>query len=147
MSTGTSAPFDPLMKVFRDNLTQVRERELRRTLLMKGTPPEIIGNSVDEADHAAREERRQEAVTEFRDVTAAIMRSSDQYGRIRVLENIDKQGTFVNVRHRAAVLRHSSYLRRVVHASTRRNGHAVDGGYFNRRIESEILDHLQKALQ
>lgn len=140
--------FDPYLEAFYAGVTEAKQQTLKRAEQILGIIQSSPGNPINSQDSTARDAARQEAVADVRYRVESVLGAADQrVDSSLVLRGIDKQATFVDTRHRAAVMRHASYSRRAVHAAARRRSHGVPSGYFDRFQDSAVFNLFVKARQ
>lgn len=157
----------PLLDSFEDAIIEAKLKNSQRSAQLLSNLLVPITVSFDAADPFLREQSRQQMLTELQEAVAIAMggsatgntlfqlrpgqtpprSSTPKVGSHLIMRAIERQGNFMASRHRAAVLRHGTFVRRVVHTVARRNSHSDTGGFFDRRVETPVVDTLKRALQ
>lgn len=153
------------LEAFVEALAEASLRNKQRANQLLGSPV-VLRDTVDKSNVLQREEARQQALVELQEAVAIAMGGSAPGNTIfqvrpgqqppeasrspapsshLIMRAIEKQGNFIASRHRAEVLRHGTFVRRIVHTATRRNAHSDPGGLFERRVETPIVDTLKRA--
>jgi hypothetical protein len=93
------------------------------------------------------EQEREALTAAVRAAMANILGGTDnnKLGTLGDLQATAMQADACCIVQRAESLRHTSCVRRKVHAAARRRSHGVDGGYIDRRVISPIVDRLKES--